>query len=152
MTEEKWKNPLEIVGIGAIVASLVLVAYELRQSTAVSTAQATYQVNSGIDASYRARAQDPVLAQLVIDGHANTESLTDLERNQFAAWLRADMNNIESVWFYYINGLILEKDFGGYRAAACSRVTTNGGRPYWEDEEKYFASGFREDIQKWCFQ
>ena len=152
MTGEKWKEILEFVGIFAIVASLVLVAYELRQSTVVSITQATFQVNVAIDASYRARAQDPVLAQLIIDGHANTESLTDLERNQFAAWLRADMNNLEAMWFYYDNGLIPEKDMDGYRAAACSRVITDGGRRYWSDEEKYFADGFRVSVNDWCFQ
>jgi hypothetical protein len=152
MTEEKWKSPLEIVGIGAIVASLVLVAYELRQSTAVSITQAIFQSNTSMDSAYRARAQDPVLAQLVINGNANTESLTDLERNQFAAWLRADMNNVEAMWFYFDHGLIPEKDFDGYRASACSRVITDGGRRFWRDEGKYFAARFRVFIDESCIQ
>ena len=152
MMEENRKNLLEIVGVGAIVASLVLVAYELRQSTAVSITQAIFQSNTSMDSACRARAQDPILAQLVINGNANAESLTDLERNQFAAWLRADMNNIEAMWFYYDNGLIPEKDFDGYRAAACSRVITNGGQRFWKDEGKYFAARFRKFIDESCFQ
>lgn len=89
MTEAKWKNLMEMVGFVAIVGSLILVAFELRQTRAVSITEATFQINSGIDASYRARAQDSVLAQLVINGHANTESLTELERDQFASWPKA---------------------------------------------------------------
>ena len=116
MTEVKRKSLLEMVGFVAIIASLILVAFELRQSRAVAITGATFQVNSGIDASYRARAQDPILAQLVIDGHANKESLTELERDQFSAWLRADMNNIEAVWFYFDSGLISEDNFSGYRS------------------------------------
>ena len=151
MNSEKWKDVLELVGIFAIIASLILVAFELQQSTAVSTAQAVFQVNTILDSSYRARAQDPVLAQLIKSGHANPESLTDLEHDQFSAWLRADMNAGESAWFQYENGLIPEGDFDGFKAAICSRVTTAGGRRYWQDEEKYYASRFRENVEDWCF-
>ena len=152
MKGQKWKGILEFVGIIAIVASLVLVAYELRQATAQSAAEAIYQTNVGLDNAYRARAQDPVLAQLIIDGHANPDSLTELEHDQFAAWLRADLNIAEATWVFYENGLYPEWAFDGTKAGICSRVITEGGRQYWEDEGQYFASGFRERIDEWCFQ
>jgi hypothetical protein len=47
MMGTKWKEILELVGISAIVASLVLVAYELRQATAQSAAEAIFQTNAG---------------------------------------------------------------------------------------------------------
>jgi len=150
MNQEKWKDALELVGIVAIIGSLILVAFELRQSTAVATTQATFEINSMLDNSYRMRAQDPVLAQLIRTGRTDPGSLTKLEWDQFSAWLRADMNGVEAAWFYYNNGLILEKDHDGYRAAACSRVTTKGGRKYWLAEAKFFASRFRESIEEWC--
>jgi len=111
-----------------------------------------FELNSSFDASYRARAQDPVLAQLIKDGHDNPDELTELERNQFSAWLRADMNNAEAAWVYYKNGLIAEDTFDGSIAGICSRVITKGGQQYWEDENKYFAAKFRERIDEWCFQ
>ena len=151
MLRENWKEILEFVGIIAIVASLVLVAYELRQTTALSAAQAIYQTNSALDNAYRARAQDPVLAQLIIDGQANPESLTHLEQVQFAAWLRADMNSSEATWVYYETGLFPEWAFDGTKAGICSRVTTNGGRKYWEDEGQYFAARFRVCGQSQAF-
>jgi hypothetical protein len=152
MTGEKWKEILEFVGITAIVASLVLVAYELRQATAQSAAEAIYQTNIAFDNAYRARAQDPVLAQLIIDGHANPDSLTDLEQDQFAAWLRADLNNAEATWVFYENGLYPEWAFDGTKAGICSRVITDGGAQFWEDQGQYFAAKFRERIDEWCYQ
>ena len=151
MTGEKWKEILEFVGIIAIVASLGLVAYELGQTNALSAAQAIHQTNTALDDAYRARAQDAVLAQLVIDGHANPESLTHLEQVQFAAWLRADLNIAEATWVFYENGLYPEWAFDGTKAGICSRVITNGGRQFWKAEGQYFAAKFRERIDEWCF-
>jgi hypothetical protein len=152
MFGEKWKEILEFIGIIAIVASLVLVAYELRQATAQSAAEAIYLANVGLDSAYRARAQDPALAQLIIDGHANPDSLTDLENDQFAAWLRADLNAAEAAWVFYENGVFPEWAFDGTKAGICGRVITEGGRQYWEDQGQYFASRFRDSIDEWCFQ
>ena len=152
MKGQKWRDILEFTGIIAIVASLVLVAYELRQATAQSAAEAIYQTNVGLDNAYRARSQDPVLAQLIIDGHANPDSLTDLEYDQFAAWLRADLNIAEATWVYYENGLYPEWAFDGTKAGICSRVITDGGAQFWKDQGQYYAAKFGDRINEWCFQ
>ena len=149
---DKWKGILELLGIAGIIASLVLVAYELRQNTAIATAQAAFQVNTSLDSAYRARAQDPSLAQLIKTGHDNPDSLNDIEREQFFTWLRADINTSEALWFYYNNGLIAEEDFDGFRFSICSRLITEGGRAYWAVEADFFASGFREAVKEWCFE
>jgi len=152
MQSTNWKDIAEIIGIAAIVVSLVLVAYELRQATAQSAAEAIYQTNVALDNAYRARAQDSKLAQLIINGHANPSSLNELERDQFAAWLRADLNMAEASWVFYENGLYPEWAFDGTKAGICSRLVTEGGKQYWEDEGQFFASSFRERIDEWCFQ
>jgi len=60
------------------------------------------------------------------------------------------MNLIEAAWFYYDNGIIPEQKFDGYRNAACTRITTPGGREYWATEAKFFASDFQESLRTWC--
>ncbi len=151
MNSESWKGIAEIVGIAAIVASLVLVAYELRQNSAVAAAQAVFDLNTAVDSAYRTRAQDPVLDELVDNGHSEPDALSERELSQFFAWLRADMNLIEAAWFHYNNGLISQGNFDGYITATCSRVDTPGGQQYWAVEAKFFASEFRKSIDEWCF-
>ena len=145
------KEIVELFGGIAIVASLLIVAYELRQNTAVATAQAVSDTGGVIDASYRARAQNAVLDELIDNGHSAPDQLSDREKSQFFAWMRADMNGAEAVWFYYKKGIIPANDFDGYVAAFCDRVTTPGGSQWWHTEAKFFAAGFREDIDSWCF-
>ncbi len=151
MKSKDWKNVAEMVGIAAIAASLVLVAYELRQNTAVSTAQAVSDLNTAVDGAYRSRAQNADLDELVGKGHSDPDALSEREKSQFFSWLRADMNLIEAAWFYFDNGIIPDRKFDGYKNAACDRVTTPGGREYWAAEAKFFASDFRESIKTWCF-
>jgi hypothetical protein len=146
-----WKGIAELVGIFAVVLSLLLVAFELRQSTAVATAQAVFDTNTVHDQSYRARAQYPELDALIEKGHAEPDTLSERERSQFFAWIRADMNVIEAAWFFHDRGIIPQEDIDGFRDANCSRVITPGGRQYWASEKRYFAVGFRKAIDGWCF-
>lgn len=125
---------------------------ELRQNTAVATADALFQLSAALDNSYRARAQDPVLAQLIKSGHDNIETLSELERDQFAAWLRADMNHLEAIWVYYDLGLLSDETFDGFDESVCSRIATSGGSIYWESGAKFFATGFRKYVKDWCNQ
>jgi hypothetical protein len=151
LRSDNWKSIAEFVGIAAIVLSLVMVSYELRQSTAVATAQAIFDVNTIFDESYRARAQNPDLDELVEKGHSNPEALSERERSQFRAWLRADMNVAEATWFYQDRGIIPEEGFDGFMEAICSRVESPGGTKYWEKEARFFAAGFRQSVDKRCF-
>ena len=150
MNSTNWKELAEIVGIAAIILSLLLVAYELRQSTAIATSQAVFDLNSVLDESYRARAQDEDLDELIARGHADPESLSVRERSQFYAWLRADMNIKEATWFYWDRGIIPREETDGIRNSICSRVASPGGREYWHNQQQFFSTGFRETIDEWC--
>lgn len=151
MRSDNWKSIAEFVGIAAIVLSLVMVSYELRQSTAVATAQAIFDVNTIFDESYRARAQNPDLDELIEKGHSNPEALSERERSQFRAWLRADMNVAEATWFYQDRGIIPEEGFDGFMESVCSLVGSPGGTKYWEKEARFFAAGLQQSIDKRCF-
>lgn len=151
MKKVTWKEVFEVVGVVAIVASLILVAMELRQNTSVAQANALFQLSAALDDSYRRRAQDAELAQLIRDGHEDKESLTELEREQFASWLRADINHLEAIWTYYELGLLSDKNFEGFGASICSRVTTKGGQRYWQTEAQFFNSSLGEFIEKTCY-
>ena len=147
-----WKSTAELVGLASIVASLLLVAFELRQTTASSTAQAVFDGNTALDDSYRRRAENPQLDALIENGHNNPSSLSEREQSQFNSWLHANMNVSEATWFYYSNGILEAGDMDGYMTSVCGRITTQGGRAYWKRRAARFARGFRDQLDKWCFE
>jgi hypothetical protein len=151
MKRISWKSVADVVGTLSIVASLLIVAYQLKQSTALATAQATFDLNTVLDDAYRLRSQDAILDELIDKGHHDPDSLSERQRSQFDSWLRADMNVTEAVWFYYSNGIIDKGDFEGWRTSICSRVSSPGGKRFWEREAKYFSNSFRNAVDRWCF-
>lgn len=125
MNAEKSNSWLGVFANIGVVAGIIFLGVEvnqnsseLEQSRAVSTAQATFQLNAGMDDAYRAMAQDPELAQLVKNGYDNPDALTELQRAQFGWWLRSTFNGHEASWFYYSRGLIPEEDYGGVHYGA----------------------------------
>ncbi len=159
MDVEKTNRWLALLANIGVIIGIVFLAIEvsqnsdvLRQGSALSTSQGVLEANSIMDSSYRLLAQDPVLAQLVSDGHSAPEDLTDLEWKQFSHWLRADINAAEAIWFYYARGLIPEQDFSGYRNSFCSRIATKGGQRWWSESSQFFADGFSSQIDDWCFR
>ena len=115
MKKSNWKDIAEPVGIVAIVLSLLVVAYELRQSTALATSQAVFDINTATDEGYRDRTKNPELDELIERGHEKPASLSDRERSQFYKWMRAEMNVLEATWIYQDRGIIPQKDFMGTR-------------------------------------
>jgi hypothetical protein len=145
------KQFIEVLGIIAIVVSLIFVGFELRLNTAAVSSESAYQLNLSMDNRYRMMAQDATLAELVTKGYESPNLLTDLEKVQFEGWIRADLNTSEAAWFSYSKGLIEEVDFNGYISSTCDRINSNGGRWFWQNNSDKYASGFVDDIQNWCF-
>jgi hypothetical protein len=87
VTKQNWRDTAELVGIAAIVASLVLVAYELRQNSEIAAAEADSSRYLAAVASYTVIAENPELAEL-IDKSCGGEkrSFTDTERVQIRSW------------------------------------------------------------------
>ena len=64
MTNQHWREVVEIVGVVAIVASLILVASELRENNRIAAAQTEQQLRESFNVLNSARATDPEFAKL----------------------------------------------------------------------------------------
>ena len=64
MTKRHWREIVEIVGVVGIVASMLLVAAELRQANRIASAQVELQINEHYNTLNIARVSDPNVAKL----------------------------------------------------------------------------------------
>ncbi|MGI9200722.1 MAG: hypothetical protein ACR2QL_06670 [Woeseiaceae bacterium] len=107
MNNRHWRELVEIVGVVAIVASLILVASELRQSNRIAAAQTEQHIGENFNTLNIARATDPEFAKLFPKLEApESHLITATDASQ----IRGIARHLESVYWTvhsaYENGLI----------------------------------------------
>jgi hypothetical protein len=111
MTNRHWRELVEVVGIVGIVAAMILVASELRDSNRIAITQAEMQIEMQIneqrDKLNLARVADPNVAKLFAKMEApEAHLITATEASQIRGIAWHVINNLWSVHSAYENGLI----------------------------------------------
>ena len=113
MNMSGWKDIAELIGIAAIVASLIAVAVELRQTQAAILAS-TYQARAfdGIAAARELFNGDyiaPILARVNMDDPDSIKSLSDVERIRLRMFYISQMVDFDNEFYQYQNGFLDEE-------------------------------------------
>ena len=106
------KGKLELVGVFAVVVSLLFVAYEIRQNTNTAAGQAVFELNEAGRQSLFLQSTDPGLMALIILAEDDLDALTDVQRRKYRRRVFAFLNLYESAWNHHQRAI--------YRAAACA--------------------------------
>ncbi len=153
MAREKWKDLFESVGIVAVVASLVFVGIETRNSTrqAVLNTQAleiaAYQdLMDNIAEMNAIIVQDPGLAALMYKATRTTESLTDLEQYRYTRALFMRFRHGDMAYFQYERGAINEARLRS--ALQILDLENPNARDFWESVQQNFVVSYRNHINR----
>ena len=141
---------VELSSAGAVLLGLVFVGMELRQNTSVINAQAIHDLNESANNAMLQLAQDAELAALTLRGNEDFQALSDTERQQYNAWLRAVLNIHESAWMYNRKGLIDDDDFTGWKTSMCRNLQRQGLKEYWHANRDSWPTAFQDDVADWC--
>lgn len=110
MKSTNWKDIAELVGIAAIVASLIAVLIELRQTQA-AIAASTYQARAfdGIAGSRQQFSGDyltPILARIDLDNPDSFAELSNEEMLRLRQFLLAQMIDFDNEYYQYQQGFL----------------------------------------------
>lgn len=117
MTKSNWRNIAELVGVVGIMASLLLVASEIRLANHIAKAQIVLELASQYNQFNSSRFQNPDVANLALALTDSTDpSISDSQRSMMAgaAWHFA--NIMWSAQVAYDNELLSEHDLDKYRS------------------------------------
>lgn len=153
MTREKWKDILEGVGFVAIIASLIFVGIETRNSTkqAVLTTQAlemsAYQdlIDNILDMNMLI-IQDPEVAALMDKVWDSSEQLTDLEGFRFSRAAFQRLRHGDMAYFQYELGAIDED-----RLRSVLRVMNLSDprmQEFWSRNQDNFVPAYRNYVNR----
>ncbi len=141
-----------IVGIIFLIVEIRQTSKQIEQNTAALSAQTFFQINESSNGAKRAFAQDAELAELLMRGDEDPESLTELERARFIQWTRARLAFLEAYWFSHRKGLIDDREASGMRGSICETLAVKGARWVWQNHPGNYTDGFVEDVENLCFQ
>ena len=126
MKQRHWREMVEIVGVLSIVAAILLLASEVRQSNRIAQAKIEIDVSQLYNQVNMSRATDPDFAKLfakVQDPESHLLTATDLSQIVGLAWHY--LNNFLLIQWAFDNGLIDQVDFDSYKADIALIATAN---------------------------
>jgi hypothetical protein len=115
MKHTNWREIVEIIGILSIVASLLLLATELRQSNRIALADVRLEIIENYNQLHFERASNPEFAKL----YAKLEDpgahlITATERQQIKGLVRQYMNNAIYVHVAHEQGFLTDVEIAGH--------------------------------------
>lgn len=153
MTREKWKDLLEGVGFAAIVASLVFVGIETRNSTkqAVLTTQAieisAYQdLIDNIHEMNELTLQDAEVAAFMYKVFSTSDELTDIENFRFERAAFQRIRHGDMAFFHYQRGVINEDQLRS--ALQIMRLGNPRVREFWNQYQSVFIPSYRDYLNQ----
>ena len=137
----------EVIGGAAVVATLIYLAVQLRQSTKGIRAQSYYSVVSGKNALYRELAANKELQRILDQGLAGAEplsSITDGVRAHLVFY--AFMNEFETTYLFYKTGVVEEEIWLRDKAQMAGMIGFPGMINWWSLAKQYFHKDFVGEV------
>jgi len=142
VNRESLKDFAELVGIAAIVASLILVAIELKQNTDMTRAQIIQSRAETAVELAESFYNSAYIPDIFIKAGAGG-NLTPEERARYTFWIRASLRNQDNNLQQYNQGLLAEHIPRAVASAAQNIIGQNEiSRDYWNRNKRIFSDEF----------
>ncbi|MGB5246532.1 MAG: hypothetical protein WBN34_08275 [Woeseia sp.] len=146
MNREKRKDIVEVVGLAAIVASLIFVASEVREANRASRIAARDSITQGHLEFMGALIDQGVLPTAMWKLFEGAE-LSEFEAFQIDIHHQRRWRHYERVYYMYQYGVLTDQEWNGFRAAIYDSM--NGDSPFslssrnaWESSKAILSEEF----------
>ncbi len=146
-TKSRWAA---CFGGATVVASLLLVAREIRQNTVALTAQALQDLNAMANEILLTAAENDQFAQVLEKGNQDISALTGAEYQQYYGYTYAIMNSIDAAHGFYQRGILSEADYSGWRTYTCEYLRGRSVREIWNKDKATFGDDFADYVAREC--
>ena len=141
-----WKDAIELLGVVAIVLSLILVAYELRQNTTMMKAQTRDSLTEKqmmFSEWFGTNRYSAEIAVLVNQGQVQPGSPEFLS---FQFLVQGIMREWENSFYQYEQGLFEREEFEPRKTRWRKVMSLKSMRDYWATSRDEFSPKFRAEL------
>jgi hypothetical protein len=146
MKRKQRKDIFEAIGILAIVASLVFLAFEIQQNTAAVKRESQQAIHDQVAVVFGWLLGD-TFASLFWQGMAEPDSLSDVQALQFESFWTAAFNAYQNIYFQTRSGAFDATLADGWWQQMRNYLEFPGMQRYWEKRNYVFAPEFREFVE-----
>lgn len=146
-THSKWAATF---GAATVVASLLLVAWEIRQNTVALTAQALQDLNAMANEILLSVAENEQLSQVLEKGNQDLSGLTGAEYQQFWGYSYASINVLDAAHGFYQRGILSLADYSGWLAYTCEYLGGQSVQEIWNRDKATFGADFADHVALEC--
>ena len=132
----------ELLGAILVGATLIYLAFHLRQNTRALTSSPFQAVSSSMGSNMEFFAGDPTVSALLLKTQDGLGELTAEERVRVGFVLAMAVRRIETVFVQRSLGFIEARLTEGFERSAVSGFATGGAREWWEATKQAFSDDF----------
>jgi hypothetical protein len=149
MNTEKLNDWMQVVGIFALVASLIFVGLQMKQDHKIAMAEAYHaRAQTTVDLTMAAAANPLWLSAQDKWSAEGPDSLTPEERLSNIFVRSAILQLWDSIHYQYVNGFIDEEHWQRTRTAMRRSMRDRSLRDVYEDGRDYFRPSYRAEIDR----
>ncbi len=136
----------EVVGVIAIVVSLIYVSVQIRQNTKVARAATRQAIADSTESLGNDLLNNGEVAEIFVK-HFNGEELSAVENLRLQARCFRDMQHWENIYYQFNEGLVSPDQWAGFRKNLIALMGINAYREYWDHEASHYSDGFRSEMR-----
>jgi len=138
----------EFIGAILVGATLIYLAFQLRQNTKALTSSTFQAVSSNMASNMEFFAGDPTISALLVQAQDGLGELKAEERARFGYVMAMAFRRIETVFVQRSLGFIDARLTEGFERSAISAFSSGGVREWWEASKRAFS----DDFSSWIDQ
>lgn len=150
MKPTKLKDIVEIIGIAAIVVSLIFVGLEIRQSAAATRGATQQALADAAREASGALVADEAATELTMRFLSATDwsNFSEMERFRAALLFTSMIRVFESAYYQWGEGNLAPENWVGWEASIRGVAPMPGVALFWKDRRLYFNEPFRSFFEE----
>jgi len=135
----------EIVGVIAVIATLVYLAIQVKDNTRVArsaTRQAIAETTMSIG---RDLVENKELAEIFLKD-LREQDLDPVDQLRLYSRSYVGMRNWENIHYQYLSGMLSDDEWRGFRKNLKAIFEWKSAGTYWENESQYYSETFQKEI------
>ncbi len=135
----------DVIGVIAIVVSLIYVSVQIKQNTKVARAATRQAISESTENLGSDLISNGEIAEIFVK-HLSGKELSPVENLRLQARCYRDMQHWENIHYQYSEGLVSKDQWEGFRKNLFSLLAIDAYREYWEHESFHYSDEFQAEI------